>query len=62
MKDKLNLLPIRHERISIKDFGTTDSKTEEIEIVKFKVNDINKKHFCRSTGYSNHFFHPNKSS
>ena len=26
LKDKLNLLPIRHERISIKVFGTTDSK------------------------------------
>ena len=48
MKDKLNLLLIRHERISIKDFGTTDSKTEEIEIVKFKVNDINKNIFVEA--------------
>ena len=30
LKDKLNPLPIRHERISIKVFGTTDSKIQEI--------------------------------
>ena len=30
LQDKLNILPIRHERISIKDFGTTDSKIQEI--------------------------------
>ena len=42
LKDKLNLLPIRHERINIKVFGITDSKIQEIGIVKFKVKGINK--------------------
>ena len=48
MKDKLNLLPIRHEWISIKVFGTTDSKIQEIEIVKFKVKGINKNIFVEA--------------
>ena len=39
---QLNLLPIRHERINIKVFGITDSKIQEIGIVKFKVKGINK--------------------
>ena len=44
----LNLLPFRHERISIKAFGTTDSKIEGIEIVKFKVKGINKNIFVEA--------------
>ena len=32
LKDKLNLLPIRHERISIKVFGTTDSKIKKLKL------------------------------
>ena len=46
--DKLNLLPIPHERISIKVFGTTDSKIQEIEIVKFKVKGISKNIFVEA--------------
>ena len=48
LKDKLNLLPMRHERISIKVFGTTNSKIQEIEIVKFKVKGINKSIFVEA--------------
>ena len=48
LKDKLNLLHMRHERISIKVFGTTDSKIQEIEIVKFKVKGINKSIFVEA--------------
>ena len=48
LKDKLNLLPIRHERISMKVFGTTDSKIQEIETVKFKVKGINKSNFVEA--------------
>ena len=43
LKDKLNLLPIRYERIGV--FGTTDSKIQKIENVKFKVKGINKNIF-----------------
>ena len=39
---------MRHERISIKVFGTTDSKIQEIEIVKFKVKGINKSIFVEA--------------
>ena len=35
-------------------------KYKKIEIVKFKVKGKNK-NICRSTGYSNHLFDPNKS-
>ena len=45
LKDKLNFLPLRHERISAKVFRITDSKIQEIEIVKFKVKGINKNIF-----------------
>ena len=49
LKDKLNLLlPIRHERTSIKVFGITDSKIQEIEIVKFKVKGIDKNIFVEA--------------
>ena len=39
---------MRHERISIKVFGTTDSKIQEIEIVKFKVKGINETIFVEA--------------
>ena len=49
LKDILNFpLPIRHERISFKVFGITDSKIQEIEIVKFKVKGINKNIFLEA--------------
>ena len=44
----LNLLPIRHERISIKAFGTADSKIQGIEIVKLKVKGINENIFVEA--------------
>ena len=37
LRDKLNLLPIRHERINIKVFGTTDLKILETDIVKLEI-------------------------
>ena len=46
LKDKLNLLPIRYERIGV--FGTTDSKIQKIENVKFKVKGINKNIFVEA--------------
>ena len=48
LKDKLNLLPIRNEKISIKVFETTNSKIQEIEIVKFKVKGTNKNIFVEA--------------
>ena len=39
---------MRHERISAKDFWITDSKIQEIEIVKFKVKGINKTIFVEA--------------
>ena len=45
---QLNVLPIRHETISIKVFGTTDSKIQETETVKFKVKYINKNIFVEA--------------
>ena len=46
MKDKLNILPIRYERVGV--FGTTDSKIQKIENVKFKVKGINKNIFVEA--------------
>ena len=48
LKDKLNLLPIRNEKISIKVFETTNSKIQEIEIAKFKVKGTNKNIFVEA--------------
>ena len=46
LKDKLNL--IQHGIISIKVLGTTASRIQEIEIVKFKVKFINKNIFVKA--------------
>ena len=48
LKDKLNLLPIRHVRISIEVFGTPGSKIQEIEIIKIKRKGINKNLFVEA--------------
>ena len=37
LKKKLNLLPFKHEKITIKVFGSTKSKVQNIEVVKFIV-------------------------
>ena len=37
LKKKLNLLPFKHEKIAIRVFGSTKSKVQNIEVVKFIV-------------------------
>ena len=44
----LNLVPIRHEKVSIKAFGTTCSKIQGIENLKFEVKGMNKNIFVEA--------------
>ena len=44
----LNLVPIRHEKVSIKAFGTTCSKIQGIENLKFEVKGKNKNIFVEA--------------
>ena len=37
LKEKLNLVPVRQEKIAIKVFGSTESKIQNIDVVKFIV-------------------------
>ena len=37
LKEKLNLLPFKQEKIAIKVFGSTESKIQNIDVVKFMV-------------------------